>query len=145
MFCSHCGNQMDDGASFCPKCGTPVDAAAAAAPVEQPVTPAPEPQQQYAGQQQYAAQQQPYAQPAEEEKSKIAAGLLGIFLGALGIHKFYLGNTTAGVIMLVVSLVTCGLGAVVMEIIGLIEGIIYLTKSDADFYRIYVVNKKAWF
>ena len=78
-------------------------------------------------------------------KDRVAAGLLGIFLGALGIHKFYLGYTKEGVIMLVVSLATCGIGATVMSVIGLVEGIIYLTKSDEDFQYYYVENYKGWF
>ncbi|WP_460194239.1 TM2 domain-containing protein [Thermosynechococcus sp. FA-CM-4201] len=76
---------------------------------------------------------------------KIAAGICGILLGALGIHKFVLGYNTEGLIMLLVSLLTCGLVAPVMGIIGLIEGIIYLTKSDEEFYRTYVAGKKGWF
>ena len=40
---------------------------------------------------------------------------------------------------------TFGIAGFVMGIIGLIEGIIYLTKSDEDFSRIYVQNKKGWF
>ncbi len=88
------------------------------------------------------------SKPAGADK-KIAAGILGILLGALGIHKFILGYTTEGIIMLVVTLVlgvpTCGLGAGVMGIIGLIEGIIYLTKSDEEFVATYVTNKKGWF
>ena len=67
------------------------------------------------------------------KKEKLVAGLLGILLGSLGIHKFYLGYTKEGVIMLLVSLLTCGIGAFVMEIIGLIEGIMYLVKSDEEF------------
>ena len=86
--------------------------------------------------------------PAGAEK-KIAAGICGILLGCLGIHKFILGYTTEGIIMLVVSIVvgifTCGIGASIMGIIGLIEGIIYLTKSDEDFVNTYVTNKKGWF
>ena len=82
---------------------------------------------------------------ASSPKSKIAAGLLAIFLGTLGIHKFYLGYSTQGIIMLLVSLLTLGIGAIVMGIIALVEGIIYLTKSDADFYAIYVEGRKAWF
>ena len=78
-------------------------------------------------------------------KDRVAAGLLGIFLGALGIHKFYLGYTKEGVIMLVVSVATCGIGASVMSIIGFIEGIIYLTKSEDDFQYLYVENYKGWF
>lgn len=80
-----------------------------------------------------------------QTKEKIVAGLLGIFLGSLGIHKFYLGYTKEAVIMLLVSLLTCGVGAAVMSIIGLIEGIMYLTKSDEDFQAIYVENHKGWF
>ncbi len=76
---------------------------------------------------------------------KIAAGICGILLGALGIHKFVLGYNTEGLIMLLVSLLTCGLVAPVMGIIGLIEGIIYLTKSDEEFYRTYIAGKKGWF
>ena len=79
------------------------------------------------------------------EKSKVAAGVLGILLGSLGIHKFYLGYTKEGIIMLVVSLLTAGVGATVMCIIGLIEGILYLTKSDEEFQEIYVNGQKGWF
>jgi TM2 domain-containing membrane protein YozV len=76
---------------------------------------------------------------------KIAAGICGILLGSLGIHKFVLGLTNAGVIMLLVTVLTCGVGGMIMSVIGLIEGIIYLTKSDEDFYQAYAVEKKAWF
>jgi len=76
---------------------------------------------------------------------KIAAGLCGILLGCLGIHKFILGITTPAIIMLLVSILTCGYGAIPMGIIGLIEGIIYLTKSDEDFYQLYAIEKKGWF
>ena len=76
---------------------------------------------------------------------KIAAGICGILLGALGIHKFVLGYTTEGLIMLLVSILTCGFGGFVIGIIGLIEGIIYLTKSDAEFYSTYMANHKGWF
>ncbi|MBA2226036.1 MAG: TM2 domain-containing protein [Gemmataceae bacterium] len=78
---------------------------------------------------------------------KVAAGVCGIFLGAYGIHKFILGLTRPGLIMLLVSLLTCvcGPGAWVMAIIGLIEGIIYLSKSDEEFYQLYYIEKKEWF
>ena len=75
------------------------------------------------------------------EKSKVVAGVLGILLGGLGAHRFYLGDTTGGIIRLAVSVFTCGAGS----LIGLIEGIIYLTKTDADFQRTYVEEKKGWF
>lgn len=68
-----------------------------------------------------------------------------IFLGAFGIHKFILGYTTEGIIMLLVTLLTCGFAGTVMGIIGLIEGIIYLTTPDDKFYETYMLNKKGWF
>lgn len=76
---------------------------------------------------------------------KIAAGICGILLGAFGIHKFILGYNTQGIIMLLASLLTCGIGATVTSIIGLVEGIIYLTKTDEEFVSTYIVNKKGWF
>ena len=82
--------------------------------------------------------------PAGADK-KIAAGICGILLGALGVHKFILGYTVPGIIMLLVTVLTLGFGGFVMGIIGLIEGIIYLTKSDDEFVRIYVEGKKGWF
>lgn len=78
-------------------------------------------------------------------KNKATAGILGILMGGLGIHKFYLGYSTAGLVMLLVTVLTLGFGALVMGPIGLIEGIIYLTKSDDEFYREYVVGERQWF
>ena len=79
-------------------------------------------------------------QPQQENK-KVLAGVMGILFGGLGVHKFVLGYTQEGIIQLVVSVVTCGIGS----IIGFIEGIIYLTKSDEEFYNTYQANKKGWF
>ena len=76
---------------------------------------------------------------------KIPAGVLGIVLGDLGIHKFVLGYTWEGIIMLAVTLLTCGFGGTIMWAIGLIEGIIYLTKSDEEFVETYITNKRGWF
>ncbi|CAM3455375.1 TM2 domain-containing protein [Elizabethkingia occulta] len=86
--------------------------------------------------------QQNYNQqvPYKSEK-KLVAGILGILIGYLGIHKFYLGYTKAGIIQLIASVVTCG----VAGIIGFVEGIIYLTKTDEDFDRTYIQGKKEWF
>ena len=82
-----------------------------------------------------------------KEKDKLVAGLLAIFLGGLGIHKFYLGYTNPGIWMLIMG--TVGwlliLPPFVVAIIALIEGIIYLTKSDQEFYEIYELNQKGWF
>lgn len=79
--------------------------------------------------------------PEEIKNKKMLCGILGILLGSLAIHKFMLGNTTTGIIQILISVCTLGIGG----FIGLIEGIIYLTKSDQDFYQTYIVNKKQWF
>lgn len=111
-----------------------------------------------APQQPFGAPQQPYgnapytppsyAQPVVT-KDHVAAGLLAIFLGVFGVHKFYLGYNTSGFIMLAVTILggifTLGLAAGVMWVIALIEGIIYLAKSQSEFDAIYVANKKEWF
>ena len=82
-------------------------------------------------------------------KDHVAAGLLAIFLGGFGIHKFYLGYNQAGFIMLAVTIiggiVSFGLAALVVGVIALIEGIIYLTKSQSEFDRTYVLQKRDWF
>ena len=81
----------------------------------------------------------------EASNKKLAAGLLAIFLGSFGVHKFVLGHNTAGLIMLLVTVLTCGIAGFVMGVIGIIEGIIYLTKSPEEFDAIYLQNSKEWF
>lgn len=128
--CLSCGVTRGGGSSYCPNCGRPVNPGSAVC--------------LSCG----AALAPSYAMTGER-KSKIAAGLLAIFLGCLGIHKFYLGLTKPGVITLCITLLgsiaTLGVAALVMEVITLIEGIIYLTKSDEEFYQLYEVEKKEWF
>lgn len=75
------------------------------------------------------------------ENKKLVAGILAILIGSLGIHKFILGYQKEGIIQLIASFVTCGIAG----IIPFIEGIIYLTKSDEEFYNTYQVGKKGWF
>ena len=82
---------------------------------------------------------------ASRASNKIPAGICGILLGWLGIHKFILGYTGAGLIMLLVSVLSCFFFWPIMHIIGLIEGIIYLCKSDEEFVRTYVDGRKEWF
>ena len=87
------------------------------------------------------------------ENKKILAGLLGIFLGWAGIHKFILGYQKEGITMLVISVIGLALSCIgigffitwAVGIVGLIEGIIYLTKSDEDFYNTYQVGRRPWF
>ncbi len=64
----------------------------------------------------------PVLAPFDERKSKLTAGLLGIFLGGLGVHRFYLGYTTIGVVQIIVTICTFGIGS----IWGLIEGILII-------------------
>jgi len=83
--------------------------------------------------------------PPDVTTKKLAAGICAILLGYLGVHKFILGYTTQGVILLVLFILTCGISAAVTSITSLIEGIVYLTKTDEDFYRTYVVGQREWF
>ncbi len=82
------------------------------------------------------------------EKSRLVAALLALFLGGLGVHKFYLGYNKAGLIMLIVTIVGVFLAALptlVIALIAFIEFVIYLLKSDDEFERIYVQGEKQWF
>jgi TM2 domain-containing membrane protein YozV len=90
----------------------------------------------------------------EFASNKIAAGVCGILLGGLGVHKFILGLNTPAIIMLAVWLtglitgmciIIPLLACIAMQTIGLVEGIIYLTKTDEEFYRLYAIEKKEWF
>lgn len=86
-------------------------------------------------------------------EKKVLCGVLGIILGQFGVHKFILGYNTEGIIMAAVSVVgyilstLCigVLGPLAMGVIGLVEGIIYLTKSDEEFVNTYIKGKKPWF
>lgn len=124
MYCKNCGNQVAPGSAvclncgvaagmgtnFCPNCGaqtmqgaavcTNCGVALGAAPVVN-----------------------------GQGKSKLAAGILGILLGSLGVHNFYLGYTGKGVAQLLITLLTCGAGSIVSGIWGLVEGIQILTGS----------------
>lgn len=99
------------------------------------------------------------ASTTDTASKKVVAGILGILLGSLGIHKFYLGIQQPAIIMLCITLgcwlltvVTIGFASFVtipvltaMGIIGLVEGIIYLTKTDEQFRQEYEIGKKPWF
>lgn len=78
--------------------------------------------------------------PAGADK-KVLAGVLGILLGGFGVHRFVLGDTSGGLVRIGITIVTCGMGG----IIGLVEGIIYLTKSDEEFVQTYLNEGKKWF
>ena len=93
--------------------------------------------------------QQPCAQAAPNTKDHVAAGLLAIFLGSLGIHKFYLGYNTPGFIMLAVTIVgsifSLGIAGLAMVVISIVEGVLDLSNTQTEFEQVYVFNKKEWF
>ncbi len=123
-YCTKCGAVNDDLAQFCTSCQ------AALTPVDSGYQPM---QSVNSG-----AMTDWKAMGADK---KITAGICAILLGWLGVHKFILGYSTEGIIQLVLGLLTCGL----TNIIGIVEGIIYLTKSDEEFVRTYIQGKKGWF
>lgn len=92
-------------------------------------------------------------QPFPQENKKILAGILALLFGSLGVHKFVLGYQKEGIILLVATIVgyltwcfLIGMPIVIATgTIGLVEGIIYLTKSDEEFYRTYQQGRKPWF
>ena len=161
--CNNCGQQNDDAARWCVKCGTSFSApdAGGGAPYA-PNTADPNAQQQqgYAdpggwpsapppayGSNQGYMQQTPGGPNchAMGANKKMAAGPCRILPSAFGVHQFIPSYNTEGIILLAITLVTCFMGSIVTSIIGIIEGVMYLTKSDEEFVRTYVQNKKAWF
>ena len=82
---------------------------------------------------------------SEGAEKKLVAGILAILLGSLGIHKFYLGYQKEGLIMLLVTVLSCFFASPIISIIGIVEGIMYLTKSDDEFVATYITNQKGWF
>ena len=132
-YCTKCGATNDENAQYCNTCQTPL------ASVSGDYQPA-------SGSGGYQPMQSVNPGQMTDWKAmggdkKIIAGITGIMLGGFGVHKFILGYTTEGIIQIVITFVTCGVGSIV----GLVEGIIYLTKSDEDFVRTYIQNKKGWF
>lgn len=123
VFCTSCGNKIASDASFCPACGSPNKAN-------------PQAQSQPANQQ--VAQPQMHQSDGRVDgkiiKSRVAAGILGIFLGAFGIHKFYCGSIGLGIVYMLFF------WTFIPGVIGFIEGIIYLTQPDDEtFTRRYCI------
>ena len=152
MFCSNCGQEFNDDARFCKTCGV-------ASPMAATCPNCGETPDEGARFCNHCGQSLPNAvdvpsasRGSQYPKNNIAAGLLAIFLGVLGIHKFYMGYQKQGVILLVGFLISWPLvlvgigilGIIAIALIALIEGIIYLTKSEEEFHQIYIVNRKDW-
>lgn len=138
MYCKYCGHEMADDALFCAKCGT-----AKTIPANEPVTPKCTLCGKELANDEYfcpacgtPAPGAPGSVPlGYEQKSKLAAGLLGILIGAFGIHNFYLGYTSKAIAQLLIAVLSCGILSPVSAIWGLIEGIQILTgsiKTDAN-------------
>ena len=125
-YCTKCGAVNDDSTQYCTTCQAPLSSVSGYQPM-QAVNPGSS-----------GAMTDWKAMGADK---KIVAGICAILLGWAGVHKFILGYTTEGIIQLVIGLLTCGLS----NILGIVEGIIYLTKSDEEFVRTYIQNKKGWF
>ena len=142
MFCKNCGKEVDanaiaclgcgcapgSGSKFCPNCGAETQAAQIVC-IKCGV----------------ALQNAAATAAADTGKNRVTAALLAIFLGGIGAHEFYLGHSTSGLIRLAIGIVGLVILIPAASIIGLIEGIIYLTKSDEEFQRVYVAGGKEWF
>ena len=129
MFCKNCGNPMDPNAAICVKCGCAKGTGANFCPnCGQPTVPG-----AYACTNCGFGLATAAAAPAVGAKSKLTAGLLGIFLGGLGVHNFYLGFTGKAVAQLLITALSCGTLGVVSSVWGLIEGIMILAgKNTVD-------------
>ena len=121
--CPQCGAPLDPGATECRFCGEKIATQQAAQQVNSA-----QPQPQVVIQQ--AAPQQVYVSginPSWPIKSKVAAGILGILLGGIGVHKFYMGKIGMGILYL------CFCWTGIPAIIGFIEGIVYLCSNNENF------------
>ena len=82
---------------------------------------------------------------SDQESKRIVTGIVAILFGSLGIHKFILGYQKEGIVMLAVSLLSLGILAGLVALIGIVEGIIYLRKSDEEFFKTYQQGRRPWF
>ena len=140
--CPQCGKQYSTQEKVnrvkCPYCGAETDVI-----YSEQMPPQQEQQPQYGYQQpQYAYQQPPRGSNVFDEgpsgKSRGMAGLLAILLGTLGIHYFYLGKTTGGIVFLLIAVLSCGFLGVLTAIASLIQGIMMFTTSQEEFERKWV-------
>ena len=129
MFCKQCGKPIDDGQELCEDCKASQNATYNQ--VNNGGQAYNNGGQSYnnGGQTYNNGGQQQYSNNNPAQKSKMAAGLLGIFLGSFGVHNFYLGYTGKAVAQLLISILSCGMLAFASAIWGLIEGILILTGS----------------
>lgn len=139
--CSNCNYQYTEDERFCPNCGQARGEENNAYNNNVNYYGAPNINQDLSGTQINSAEDVERMNVPKSAKSKTTAGVLALLLGAWGIHKFYLGYYGTGVIMILICFLTCGMS----YILAIIEGIIYLSMSNQDFYLTYVQNEKHWF
>ena len=143
MFCRNCGKEVDEKAVVCVSCGVP-----------------PKNEKKFCGNCGAKTEENQamcvkcgvaFSTPSSGlsglsgEKSKTLAGIFGIIFGGIGAHKFYLGYIKEGVIMLLITVISFFTLAIIPGLIGFIEGIMYLMKSEEEFKSTYVDNEKGWF
>lgn len=129
--CRECGKEISDTASACPHCGAPVEkfvyCRRCGTKVRENTVYCP-------------GCGCNIGSSTSPDKDRITAALLGIFLGSIGIHYFYIGKSTAGILTIVLSLCTCGIWSIIM----FIQSIIMLTLSDSEFRAKYVDTDKTF-
>lgn len=116
-FCTNCGQKLDDNATFCYSCGKKLNETTEK--VEEKET-------------KNAKENNHSGVSVTTQKSKIAAGLFGIFLGGLGIHNFYLGYNSKGTTQLLLTVLSLGLLSFISAIWGLVEGVQILMGNITD-------------
>jgi TM2 domain-containing membrane protein YozV len=128
MFCRNCAYPIDSSAPQCPRCGSPNGSGSnychACGHEALPE----------GGQCSFCGFAEPAAQ-APKGRSRVVAGVLGILLGALGVHNFYLGHVGKGMLQLMITLISLGTLGFISAIWGLVEGIMILAGTivtDAD-------------
>lgn len=73
-------------------------------------------------------------------KSRGIAGLLALLMGALGLHYFYIGKTNAGIVFLLISLLSCGVFATVTWVISIIQAVLFFTSTQQEFEQRWVYS-----
>lgn len=116
-FCAHCGTSLDEGTKFCQNCGSNCEAVSAKE-AEAP--------QMNATMVNNPAPTVSMNSEAVPGKSRVVAGLLGLFFGSLGVHNFYLGRTGRAVAQLLITVLSCFLLSFISGIWGFIESILIL-------------------
>ena len=109
-FCTNCGQELNENVKFCLNCGMEINKKEEKVVAESTI-------------------KNTSTNQNTENKSKITAGLLGIFLGSIGVHNFYLGYTGKAVAQLLITVLSCGALSVISSVWGLVEGILILTGS----------------